>query len=76
MFLLQIGKGLLRVMRCNEKGISDMVPVDLLNNVIISAGWMTGIDPPTQPIIYQYTSGGMNPIQWIQLCMSLFNFKI
>lgn len=54
-----------------------MVPVDMINNLIISAGWMTGVNPPTsQPIIYQYTSGTVNPITWIELCeLTTSNWK-
>ncbi len=66
---VQVGKGMLRVLRCRKDGIADMVPVDLLNNVIISAGWLTGVAKPTKPMIYQYTSGSRNPIKWIELCM-------
>jgi len=60
---------MLRVLRCRKEGISDFVPVDLLNNVIISAGWLTGVTNPAQPLIFQYTSGTKNPINWIELCM-------
>ena len=63
----QVGKGLLRVLRVNDN-IADMVPVDMLNNVIISVGWMTGVNRPPQPIIYQYTSGTLNPVKWVELC--------
>ncbi len=66
--LFQVGKGLLRVLRGNKHGIADLVPVDMLNNIIISAGWMTGINPQEKPIIYQYTSGTVNPITWLELC--------
>ena len=65
---MQVGKGLLRVMRVDQYGIADMVPVDMINNAIISVGWITGLRPPPQPIIYQYTSGTLNPINWLQLC--------
>ena len=63
---------MLRVMRGNEYGIADMVPVDMINNNIISVGWITALDPPTQPIIYQYTSGTVNPISWNQLCKYIY----
>lgn len=55
-------------MRGNEFGIADMVPVDMINNIIISVGWIKALSPPAQPIIYQYTSGSVNPIVWDDLC--------
>ena len=61
------------MLRIQKKGIADFVPVDLLNNVIISAAWMTGVAKPTQPVIYQYTSGNRNPMNWIELCMCTNN---
>ena len=58
----------MRVMRGDENGIADLVPVDLVNNAILSVGWITGVNPSPQPIIYNYTSGELNPIKWIELC--------
>lgn len=73
-FSPQVGKGLVRVMRGDENGIADLVPVDLVNNAILSVGWVTGVNPTPQPIIYNYTSGNLNPIKWIELCELKDNF--
>lgn len=59
---------MLRVMRCSEFGIADIVPVDLVTNMLICVGWVTGVNPSPQPIIYHYTSGTLNPINWISMC--------
>ena len=64
----QCGKGMLRVIRCSEYGKADIVPVDLVNNMVISVGWITGVNPTPQPIIYHYSSGTLNPINWLGLC--------
>jgi len=61
------GKGMLRVIRCSEYGKADIVPVDLVNNMVISVGWITGVNPTPQPIIYHYSSGTLNPINWLGL---------
>ena len=65
---MQSGKGLLRVMSCKTDGIADMVPVDMVNNCMVSIGWMTALRPSPQPLIYQYTSGTVNPFTWSDLC--------
>ena len=70
---LQSGKGLLRVMKCEVDGIADMVPVDMVNNCMISVGWITGLRPSPRPLIYQYTSGTVNPFTWRDLCKSLLS---
>lgn len=71
--VVAVGKGLIRVVRANPEGIADMVPVDMLNNTIISVGWMTGLRPTAEPIIYQYTSGTVNPITWIDMYPMVIN---
>ncbi len=65
--LPQIGQGMLRVLKFKERGVADIVPVDLVNNMLISVGWITGVNPSTQPIVYQFTSGSTNPVNWLQL---------
>ena len=61
-------------MRGDENGIADLVPVDMVNNAILSVGWITGVNPSSQPIIYNYTSGDLNPIKWIELCKSVCQY--
>ena len=66
--LLQVGKGVLRVMRVDPDGIADIVPVDATSNMLIAIGWKTGIHPTTQPAVYHCTSGGVNPCTWRMMC--------
>lgn len=42
--LVQIGKGMLRVMAGDVKGCADIIPVDLAVNMIIAAAWSTAIE--------------------------------
>lgn len=65
---LQVGKGFVRVLRCDEYRVADIVPVDLVNNMLLSIGWVTGVSPSPSPIIYHFTSGTVNPMNWLQLC--------
>jgi len=66
--IYQTGKGILRVMRFYDYGKVDIVPVDLVNNMLICVGWITGVNPTPQPIIYQCSSGTLNPMNWIRFC--------
>ena len=43
-YSLWFGKGLLKVMKINVSSIADIVPVDMVDNVIIAVGWITAID--------------------------------
>lgn len=68
--LFQIGKGLLRALCCKRYGIFDLVPVDLVNNMVLSIGWITSVDetPHRQPPVYHCNSGSHNPITYRRLC--------
>jgi fatty acyl-CoA reductase len=65
---IAVGKGFLRVVRCDEFRKADFVPVDLVNNFLIAIGWITGTSPSPSPIFYNYSSSTLNPMSWIQLC--------
>ena len=40
----QFGKGLLKVMKVDIQSIADIIPVDMVDNLIISAAWITAVD--------------------------------
>ena len=61
---------MLRVVRVHPEGIADIVPVDLVDNMLIAVGWLTGIQKTSQPAIYHCTSGGVNPCTWLEMCES------
>lgn len=59
-----IGKGYFRTMICHENKIADLVPVDLVINLIICAAWRTAIERPNGITIYHCCSGQQKPITW------------
>ena len=63
----QVGLGMLQVLKYKADGVADIVPVDLVNNMLISVGWITGVSSSTQPIVYHFTSGSTNPVTWLQM---------
>lgn len=53
---IQCGKGLLRVIRVYKKGIADFVPVDFVNNMLLSIGWITALKKYQDILLYCYYS--------------------
>jgi fatty acyl-CoA reductase len=57
-------KGILRIIPLKLDGVADIIPVDVVSNMLIAAGWqranMSGHDIP----IIHCTSGQLNPITW------------
>lgn len=41
--VFQVGKGLLRVLRCDPFSIADFVPVDFANNMLLAVGWVNAM---------------------------------
>lgn len=42
-FCLQAGKGILRTMRANNDAVADLIPVDVVINLTVAAGWYTAV---------------------------------
>lgn len=63
-YLVVSGKGVLRTMFVHEDKICDMIPVDLVANTIIAAAWFAATRRPSAAIVFNCTSGGLNPISW------------
>ncbi|XP_070611331.1 fatty acyl-CoA reductase 2 [Erythrolamprus reginae] len=61
------GKGILRSIKCNPAAVADIIPVDLAINLTIAAGWYTAVHRPKSPLIYNCTSGSLNPFSWGEL---------
>ena len=40
---LQAGKGILRTMRANNDAVADLIPVDVVINLTLAAGWYTAV---------------------------------
>jgi alcohol-forming fatty acyl-CoA reductase len=62
--ILASGKGVLRTMFCKADNIADLIPVDFTSNLIISSAWYRGSNQTEDCLIYNFTSGKLNPLTW------------
>uniref|UniRef100_A0A669B080 Fatty acyl-CoA reductase n=1 Tax=Oreochromis niloticus TaxID=8128 RepID=A0A669B080_ORENI len=61
------GKGILRTMRASNNAVADLVPVDVVINTTLAAGWYSGsqvLNRPKSIPVYNCTTGGINPFRW------------
>ncbi|XP_035280987.1 fatty acyl-CoA reductase 1 isoform X1 [Anguilla anguilla] len=58
------GKGILRTMRANNDAVADLIPVDTVVNLTLAAGWYTAVHRPKSALVYNCTTGGINPFHW------------
>lgn len=65
--LVAIGKGLLRCMIGNYHATADLIPVDIATNAMIAAAWYTGVEKPSNTLVYNCTTGQMNRFTWGQV---------
>lgn len=65
--------GLLRTIDWNYDAISDMVPVDVVANCLICVAYQSAEHSPDKLLIYNMTSGNMNPVSWGQFFQMLKN---
>jgi len=64
--ILAVGKGILRTMYNNSSAIADIIPVDMVINLIIAAAWYTveqQVDK-NKIQIYNCTTSTINPLTW------------
>uniref|UniRef100_A0A3Q1K949 Fatty acyl-CoA reductase n=1 Tax=Anabas testudineus TaxID=64144 RepID=A0A3Q1K949_ANATE len=61
---LRAGKGILRTMRANNDAVADLIPVDVVINLTLAAGWYTAVHRPKTALVYNCTTGGINPFHW------------
>uniref|UniRef100_A0A8C6XWN7 Fatty acyl-CoA reductase n=1 Tax=Naja naja TaxID=35670 RepID=A0A8C6XWN7_NAJNA len=66
-FTLPSGKGILQTVKCNPAALADIIPVDLAINLTIAAGWYTAMHRPESPLIFNCTSGNLNPLCWREI---------
>ncbi|CAL8339470.1 unnamed protein product [Arctogadus glacialis] len=67
------GKGLLRTMRANHDAVADLIPVDVVINLTLSAGWYTAVHRPKTAMVYNCTTGGINPFHWGEIEYHVMN---
>ncbi|KAK2534890.1 hypothetical protein Q9233_004009 [Columba guinea] len=58
------GKGILRTVIANNEAVADMIPVDVAINLTLAAGWYTAVHRPKNMLVYNCTTGGINPFFW------------
>jgi fatty acyl-CoA reductase len=61
------GKGLLRVLRADIYGKADLIPLDYVVNMLITAGWSTALSKSEETPVYHINTGTQNPIIWLDL---------
>nr|CAD7432954.1 unnamed protein product [Timema monikensis] len=62
--MMEIGRGTIRSIICNQNLIMDLIPVDFVVNTLITVAWHTATYRPNTLRVYNCTSGGMNPVRW------------
>uniref|UniRef100_A0A1B0CS61 Fatty acyl-CoA reductase n=2 Tax=Lutzomyia longipalpis TaxID=7200 RepID=A0A1B0CS61_LUTLO len=61
-----VGKGVFKTMMGNEQNIADLIPVDIVINLMIATAWRTATIKPSSPTIYNCCTGLQKPILWGQ----------
>lgn len=59
-----VGKGLFRTIMCEGSYVADMVPVDIVINLMIAAAWRTATRKSDNLLIYNCCTGQRHPITW------------
>lgn len=65
------GKGLFRTMLCDANKRADLIPVDMVINLMITAAWKIGTQKSKEIAVYNCCTGLRRPITWhrfIELC--------
>lgn len=65
------GKGILRSMLCEPNKVADLVPVDMVINLMLTAAWRIGTLKNKELQVYNCCTGQQKPITWqrfIRLC--------
>ncbi|CAH1107531.1 unnamed protein product [Psylliodes chrysocephalus] len=69
------GKGLFRTMLCDPDKIADIVPVDMVINLMIVSAWRIGSSPTKEISIYNCCSGMRKPIKWKDFVYYCFKYS-
>lgn len=62
--LTAIGNGLLHTLFCEKNFIADLIPVDFVVNLLITAAWRTSIKKPSDIVVYNCVNDVRQPITW------------
>lgn len=59
-----IGKGIFTSMLGNSNATADIVPVEQPVNLMIASGWYRGSEKTKTTLVYNCTTGQINPLKW------------
>ncbi|PSN30813.1 putative fatty acyl-CoA reductase [Blattella germanica] len=62
--MMEIGRGTIRSIICDQNLTMDLIPVDFVVNTLIGVAWHTATYRPNTVRVYNCTSGSVNPISW------------
>lgn len=65
--MMEIGRGTIRTIVCEDTYVVDVIPVDLVVNSLISAAWRQAVSQDKQLQVYNCCSGHTNPLSWRDL---------
>ncbi|KAJ8687690.1 hypothetical protein QAD02_023484 [Eretmocerus hayati] len=69
------GKGFFRTMLCHEDKVADLVPVDIVINLMIVAAWRTATHRSDSITVYNCSTGQQNPITWKHFVELAFKYS-
>jgi len=61
------GKGILRTLRVKGDKVVDLIPVDIVVNLILASAWDMGTSPAKHLRVYNCCSGEQNGIKWDEI---------
>ncbi|XP_055608036.1 fatty acyl-CoA reductase 1-like [Uranotaenia lowii] len=62
--MMEIGRGTISSIMCDQKCVMDVIPVDIVCNTLIAAAWENAMTMSNPIRVYNCTSGSVNPIKW------------
>ncbi|XP_043273034.1 putative fatty acyl-CoA reductase CG5065 [Venturia canescens] len=68
------GKGFFRTMMCYADKVADLVPVDIVINLMICAAWRTATHRSDTITVYNCCTGQQNPITWREFVELSFKY--
>ncbi|XP_076371890.1 putative fatty acyl-CoA reductase CG5065 isoform X2 [Tachypleus tridentatus] len=68
--------GLLQTMLCDSSKIADLIPVDVVVNLMIAVGWHTATHRTNTIPVYHCTSGQDKKLTWEQLVNLMFPYAL
>ncbi|KAG5683857.1 hypothetical protein PVAND_013119 [Polypedilum vanderplanki] len=75
--LMEIGRGTITTIMGVEEGLVDLMPVDIVCNTLITAGWANSfIRTPNEITVYNCTSGHFNPMNYKELRKHILKYSL